>query len=134
MRVGQRWRNQAIVAGSVVGFLALFAPAQSSAQDIEALAHRKGVAVPEAYYQRVQEDPTAYEFERALFRRAGGASASGEVRIPVILGLFVDSDADPHITREMVEASLFEGPAERGTITESYLEMSRGALTVSGDV
>ena len=134
MRVGKSWLAQAMVARSVFGFLVLLAPASSSAQDIEATAHRKGITVPEAYYQRMQEDPTAYEFERALFRRAGGASASGEVRIPVILGLFVDSDADPHITREMVDASLFKGPAERGTITESYLEMSRGALTVSGDV
>jgi M6 family metalloprotease-like protein len=58
----------------------------------------------------------------------------GQVRLPVVLALFADSPTDAHISREMVQASLFDGPAERGTITEAYLEMSRGVLEVGGDV
>ena len=53
--------------------------------------------------------------------------------LPVVLALFSDSP-EPAITRAMVDASLFTGPAPRGTVTESYLEMSRGELTVNGDV
>ena len=107
-----------------------------AAQDIEVTARAKGIALPSGYYQRVQQDPTAYEFERALFRRTTPArtSAFGEVRLPVILGLFSDSEEEPRISAQMVRESLFDGPSERGTITESYLEMSRGALTVTGDV
>ena len=68
-----------------------------AAQDIEVTARVKGIALPSAYYQRVQQDPTAYEFERAFFRRTTPArtSAFGEVRLPVILGLFSDSEEEP---------------------------------------
>jgi M6 family metalloprotease-like protein len=34
----------------------------------------------------------------------------------------------------MVQAALFDGPSPNGTLTEAYLEMSRGALAVRGDV
>ncbi|MDE0898401.1 MAG: immune inhibitor A [Longimicrobiales bacterium] len=106
------------------------------AQDIEAAAARRGIQLPESYFQSIQQTPDLYEFERALFNRVtpDRTSSFGEVRLPVVLALFSDSPAQPHITREMVQASLFDGPSERGTITESYLEMSGDALTVTGDV
>lgn len=114
----------------------LLTPSGLAGQDIEAAARAGGISLPQAYYERVQQDPTAYQFERALFRRSAPArtSAFGEVRLPVVLGLFSDSELEPRITRDMVQASLFDGPSERGTITASYLEMSRGALEVGGDV
>ncbi len=117
-----------------LGLLLSIVPAR--AQDIAATAQERGIELPAAYYQRLQEDPTAYEFERALFRRSSPdlTSAFGEVQLPVVLGLFVDSEAEPRISSDMVRESLFEGPSERGTVTESYLEMSRGALTVTGNV
>lgn len=107
-----------------------------AAQDMEAAARAGGVPLPASYFERVRQDPTAYQFQRALFRRSSpaGTSAFGEVRLPVVLGLFADSEAEPRITREMVQESLFDGPSQRGTVTDSYLEMSRGALTVTGDV
>jgi immune inhibitor A len=55
------------------------------------------------------------------------------VRLPVVLALFADSPT-PHVTREMVQTSLFDGPSPYGTITDAYLEMSGGALEVRGDV
>lgn len=105
------------------------------AQDIEALARQRGIELPAAYFEQIRRDPTAYQFRRALFNRtAPGLTAShGVVTLPVVLALFSDSP-DPHITQEMIDASLFVGPAELGTISESYLEMSRGALDVRGDV
>ena len=51
----------------------------------------------------------------------------------MILALFSDSE-EPHITQEMIQKSLFDGPTTHGTITEAYLEISRGALTVGGQV
>lgn len=120
----------ALALGAAVGTPSL------AAQDIEAAARAKGIELPAAYYQRIQQDPSAFEFQRALFRRSSpaGTAAFGEVRLPVVLGLFADSEAEPRITTDMVQQSLFDGPSQRGTVTDSYLEMSRGGLTVTGDV
>ncbi len=119
-----------VALGSAVGSFDL------AAQDIEAAARAQGIELPAVYYQRIQQDPKAFEFQRALFRRSSpaGTAAFGEVRLPVVLGLFADSEAEPRITTEMVQQSLFDGPSQRGTVTDSYLEMSRGGLTVTGDV
>jgi M6 family metalloprotease-like protein len=119
----------------------------ATGQDIEALSELRGIPLPEAYHRQVRANPDFYEFERALFNRVGGklsargpvavdaarTAVAGQVRLPVVLALFADSPERPHVTREMVQTSLFTGPAERGTITEAYLEMSRGALEVNGD-
>jgi M6 family metalloprotease-like protein len=89
-----------------------------------------------AYYETLRADPAAYTFERAFFARTGPGrvgAVGGTVKMPVVLALFGDSDA-PDVSRDMVQAALFDGPAEHGTLTDAYVEMSRGALTVSGDV
>ena len=111
------------------------APTEACAQDIETVARQRGIQLPEAYFQQLREDPTAYEFTRALFRRGAPArtASEGVVTLPVVLALFSDSPS-PHITRDMIDASLFTGPATLGTVSEAYLEMSRGALDVRGDV
>jgi len=96
----------------------------------------RGLPLPAVYYDNVRADPTAYQFSRALLARTGPGAVgpvAGTVRIPVILGLFVDSGT-PSVTREQVQAALFDGPAAHGTVTGAYLEMSRGALEVTGDV
>lgn len=105
------------------------------AQDIEARAAAKGITLPAAYYAQIQAQPDLYEFRRALFNRVtpDRTSSFGVVEVPVILALFSDSD-EPFVSREDVQASLFDGPAPRGTITQAYEEMSLGALTVTGDV
>ncbi|MEM7414132.1 MAG: M6 family metalloprotease domain-containing protein [Gemmatimonadota bacterium] len=106
------------------------------AQDVVNAGKVNGVEIPTSYYAQVREQPGLYEFERALFNRVGPdrTSAFGEVGLPVVLALFSDSPANPHVTSEDVKRSLFDGPSPYGTMTESYLEMSRGALTVRGDV
>ena len=110
-----------------------------SAQDIEAIAGLRGLKLPQGYYSRVAQDADAFELPNGLFH----VNAQGQVepvrnvrgthRLLVLPALFSDSD-EPHITRDMIQASLFDGPAPRGTITEAFTEMSRGALTVLGDV
>lgn len=83
----------------------------------------------------LQMRPESFQLSRGLFRRVAPSTVvSGEVRIPVVLVLYADSPEEPHISRDAVQASLFDGPAPRGTVTESYLEMSLGQLTVAGDV
>lgn len=101
-------------------------------QDVEAQA-RKGIAVPASYYAQVQAEPDLYEFTRALFNRVtpDRTSSFGVVEVPVILTLFADSE-EPFVSREDIQAALFDGPGE--TITDAYEEISMGALTVTGDV
>jgi M6 family metalloprotease-like protein len=110
-------------------------PSVSQAQDVDAAAAARGLALPAAYYEQLRVDPTAYEFSRALFARSvpERTPAAGPVRLPVVLALFADSPT-PTVTPEMVQASLFDGPSPYGTVTDAYLEMSRGALEVRGDV
>ncbi|MBM4183525.1 MAG: M6 family metalloprotease domain-containing protein [Gemmatimonadetes bacterium] len=113
----------------------LFQPAPAIGQDIAALAASRGLPLPAAYYEQVQADSTAYQFSRALFARSvpERTPATGPVRLPVVLALFADSPT-PSVTREMVQASLFDGPSPYGTLTDAYLDMSRRALDVRGDV
>ena len=131
--MSQRCATARLVVGLAAALLLLAGDA--SAQDIEAVSALKGIPLPAAYYETVQSDPTAYTFTRAFFARTGPAAAGvvGTVRIPVVLGLFSDSGV-PGITRDMVQSSLFDGPSVHGTITDAYLEMSRDALTIEGDV
>jgi M6 family metalloprotease-like protein len=121
----------------LVGCALAVTAAGARSQDIEAVARMRGISLPAGYYQRVQQDPTAFRLPNGLFRAtASGRVASrsvGTARLPIVLALFADSQ-EPHITRDMIQASLFDGPSERGTITEAYQEMSRGAITVTGDV
>ncbi len=110
----------------------------AGAQDIEAVAEARGIQLPQAYYELIARDSTAFTLPNGLFRTdTDGArmvsAVSGNHRLLVLPALFADSN-EPHITSEMVNQSLFVGPAERGTVTEAYLEMSRGALTLSGTV
>lgn len=121
---------------AVAGVAAWGIPAGLAAQDVAAASELGGVPLPAAYYETLSADSTAYTFSRALFARTGPdrvGPVSGTVRIPVVLALFSDSD-DPYVSREAVQAALFDGPAEHGSLTDAYLEMSRGSLTVTGDV
>ena len=132
-----------------LGLVALAAGMARAAagQDIEAVAELRGISLPAGYYRLIRENPDFFEFRRALFAGAGARPGAvgpgavdgrvttphGQVRLPVVLALFTDSPTEPHITRQMVQAALFDGPAERGTITDVYREMSRAALEVGGD-
>ncbi len=110
-------------------------PSAGQSPDIEAVAAMRGIPLPASYWAQVRDDVRAFEFERALYNRVSSQTAArGQVRIPVVLALFRDSSDPIQATRDDVQRALFDGPSSRGTITESYLEMSRGALRVDGDV
>lgn len=120
-------------AGLMVGVTRL------GAQDIEAVARMRGIPLPAAYYERVARDPRAFTLPNGLFATdADGvarpaAGIRGTKRVAVVPALFSDSP-EPHVSAEAIQQAIFDGPAPRGTLTEAYLEMSRGALTVTGEV
>ena len=100
-------------------------PMPGAAQDIEMAAQVRGLQLPQAYYDRVAADPTAFTLPNGLFRTSASgapmaAAVSGTQRLLVVPALFADSE-EPHITAEQVQQSLFDGPAERGTVTDAYL-------------
>lgn len=126
------------LTGWVAVVAALLVAVPGNAQDIEAVAQLRGIQVPQGYYDRIALDPTAFTLPNGLFRAGPAGSrlasaVSGTHRLLVIPALFADSE-EPHITSEMVQQALFDGPAERGTVTEAYLEISRGALRLEGTV
>ncbi|MDX1493714.1 MAG: immune inhibitor A [Longimicrobiales bacterium] len=108
-------------------------------QDIEAEAALRGVQLPDSYYRIVQEDPDFFTLPNGLFRVDGAgvrrAPATGTASVPVILALFSDSE-DPGtlFSREEIQRVLFDGPSDKGTITQAMTEMSLGQFTVTGEV
>ena len=113
-------------------------PGGARAQDVEAVSALSGIPLPAAYWEAVRRDPETFELPNGLFlKTAAGRMPSrpvaGTVRLPLILALFSDTP-EPHITPAQIRASIFDGPAPSGTLTAFYLEMSRGAFRVEGDV
>lgn len=105
-----------------------------------------GVALPEAYLQVRNDDPTAYTFRRSWIGTAARARAqraadptqakavtavAGTVEMPVFPALFTDAAA-PYPVADL-EAQLF-GPSAAQTLTDYYAEISSGLLTVQGTV
>ncbi len=141
MRRAWSWRPLAMagIAFALVGVARQWGGIRLEAQDIEAIAELRGLELPQGYYDRVARDAKAFQLPNGLFRVDGQGlveavrPVSGTHRLLVLPALFSDSE-EPHITREMIQASLFDGPAPYGTITEAYMEMSRGQLTLIGEV
>ena len=119
-----------------------------SAQDLEATADRVGIPLPAGYWERIAENPVAFELPNGLFgRRAthgplaapgtvpqpASRAITGEASFPIVLALFSDSQ-EPAFTPEEIDRAVFSGPAATGTFREFYTEMSRGQFTVTGEV
>lgn len=119
--------------------LVLATPSASSPQDIEALAELRGIALPQGYYDRLREHPGFFEFSEFWGGRgpAGVEGAAvvvqGTFPLVVIPVLFSNSE-DPLFDQSRLQAVLFDGPAEHGTLTEFYQAASRGQFTVNGTV
>lgn len=58
-------------------------------------------------------------------------SVGGSLRVAVILALFADLP-EPTVTPEDLQAALFDGPSQYGTVTEYYREVSGGRSEVTG--
>jgi M6 family metalloprotease-like protein len=112
--------------------------------------------LPKAYLERIEEDPKAFTFSRALIgqaqrvqrnrelaartsmteiaaRAAGGVVIEGERSIPVLAMKFRNTARDPYPIDDL-QRELFDGPFPTGTMTDYYREVSYGRLTVTGTV
>jgi M6 family metalloprotease-like protein len=125
--------------------MAFGAAAPAAAQDIEALAHARGIALPAGYYERVARDPDFFELRRGWRDRLltsqggvrGGISAAvlprqGQLRMVVVMSMFADSPPAPFST-EVTHQQLF-GQNPLGNLTDFYRELSGGKVALTGNV
>jgi len=114
---------------------------------------------PEFIHDIMQRNPEAFRFKRSLIQRTQIVrenrklherglldvegktpdeihdliTVSGTVQVPVLLGKYVDTGANPY-PRTDLQTELFDGPWPTGTMTEFYDEISYGNLDVQGTV
>lgn len=115
---------------------ALTLPTTGRAQDIEAMAAAAGRPLPAGYLERIRSQPDFFEIRQGWTARTAQAAVltapvSGTLPLVVVSALFADSPPPP-FTTEQIQRVLFEGPAEHGTLTEYYAEVSRGRFRVEG--
>ena len=111
---------------------------------------RGGGRMPEPFLEARRLDRRAFTVSRVWRGEAPGAargqgpmrlpsskegtySLSGTLRIPVIAGLYSDYPTAPVETGQL-QAGLFDGPRDPGTMTDYWAEVSSGLLEVSGEV
>lgn len=63
----------------------------------------------------------------------GPVVVAGTIEVPVITTLFSDTVSEPYPVADL-QRQLFDGPWPTGTMTDHYREMSRGNLSVNGEV
>ncbi len=120
-----------------------------------------GVDLPQAYFDRVAADPTAFQFQKAWIEKAGRAReareaflstphpegmsfsslseqlrtsmmVSGTANVPVFMGKYSNTGADPYPIAQL-QSKLF-GPPPAASMTGLYYEMSYGNLNLTGTV
>jgi M6 family metalloprotease-like protein len=120
-----------------------------------------GVELPQAYFDRVAVDRTAFQFQRAWIQKAERARAArreyldthylpgmsaaaipdavkpaimvaGTIQVPVFLGKFSNTGAAPYAASNL-QSKLFSPPPAL-SITGLYNEMSYGNVTLTGTV
>jgi M6 family metalloprotease-like protein len=121
---------------------------------------RPGVEIPRAYFDRVREDRTAFQFQRAWIQKvqrikenregyiaqrgfyhrqllAPGQeqqfTVTGTVQVPVFMVKYSNTGADPYPISTM-QTKLFDGPFTPQTLTDYYDEVSYGDLNMTGTV
>lgn len=133
---GRRGRRSALLAGVAAALAAL----PAAAQDLEMLSAESGVPLPAEYYERVRNDPRAFDTRYEWKQRNARASAvegasvvtTGHLRMVVMPVLFADSN-EPPVGAGAMQQQLF-GLNPLGNLTAYYREVSGGRLTVTGTV
>jgi len=115
---------------------ATLCPKSAQGQDIEAVAQVRGLTLPPGYYERVRQQPDFFQIKGGWIARTArtmeaSASLTGTLPVAVILALFAGSD-EPTATKEDIQAALFDGPSDYGTVSEFYDEVSGGRFAVTG--
>ena len=116
--------------------VAFVAPHRAGAQDIEVASRVLAHPLPQAYFQRIDANPSVFELKGGWIAKAELAAAmnqpvTGEFPLLVIPVYFADSQ-DPTVTSAQIQRVLFDGPSDAGTLSEFYSVMSRGMFTVRG--
>ncbi|MGD8362035.1 MAG: hypothetical protein PVJ04_11465, partial [Gemmatimonadota bacterium] len=127
-----------VVLMGASGALAALLPVLSGAagQDIEAAAQAMGRTLPPGYYELIREQPDFFTIQNGWIARVERSAqlsmtVGGSLRVAVILALFTDSP-EPTVTPQDLQAALFDGPSEYGTVSEYYREVSGRRLEVTG--
>ncbi|UCC84582.1 MAG: immune inhibitor A, partial [Gemmatimonadota bacterium] len=120
----------------VIG-VAAFAPAAASAQDILP-AQVPWRELSPRYVEQLRLRAEALRQSSGWVLRAERAIAAsqpvaGDLPFVAVPALFSDSP-DPVHTSDDLSRTLFDGPAEDGTLTEFYAEVSGGRLNIYGEV
>ena len=142
-------RRRALTAAALL--FALFSNA-----DALPISPADGGALPDFITEILARDPNAFTYENAYIgladrkaenrqRIADGeltgsvaelqqlSQITGEFAVPIFLGKFDDTGADP-FPRQDFQEMLFDGPWPTGTMTQYYNEISYGALHLVGTV
>lgn len=126
-----------MLAGAVaVALLFLASGGSLAAQDVAVRGEVDGGVLPPAYLDDLAREPRLFTFPGpgwAHSRRAVSDAVEGTLPVVVIPALFSDS-RNPHVSRDMLQRILFDGPTPGGTLTEYYREVSHGRLEVTGEV
>jgi M6 family metalloprotease-like protein len=140
----------------VLGLLA-FASNDLSAQDVLRQGQANGITPPAWVTDRLQQDPTAFQFRRAWKHKvrairqtrqritpmlapayssaqlaANAAAVTGTMSIPVLAGLY--GDASEPYTQAEYQNRLFGDGAGSVSLSEYYQEISGGLFSLSGQV
>ncbi|HEX6576422.1 MAG TPA: hypothetical protein VF042_15755, partial [Gemmatimonadaceae bacterium] len=121
----------------IIALAALISVSSLGAQDIEMSAQVRGRTLPEAYYDRIRENPDAFEIKSGWRSRLAAAqltSAALEGTLPVVIipALFADSDPPESIIATNVLQSRLFSPTSGTTVTAYYNEVSRNKLHING--
>ncbi len=121
---------------SVAPLMLLLITSGLVAQDIELGGQAGGRRVPAAYYERISQQPDAFQLRHGWIARVAVAAAAGQavsdtLPLLVIPGLFSDSP-EPHVSASEVQQALFDGPSANGTVSEFYNEVSGGRFGIRG--
>jgi M6 family metalloprotease-like protein len=119
-----------------------------------------GVGLPQGYFDRIAQDKTAFQFQKAWIEKTKRAKearekfmsshpegmtfaalpdevkrammVSGTAQVPVLLGKYANTAADPYPAATL-QTKLFSAPPAM-SMTALYDEMSYGALNLTGTV
>ena len=132
----------------------------STAVSAQIVPPAPGVDMPQAYFDRIASDKTAFQFKNAWIQKAArikqnreaflakpqtppmnllapGERASfvvsGTIAVPVLTAIYSNTESSPYPISKL-RRELFDGPWSTGTVTELYTEMSYGNLTLTGTV
>lgn len=131
--MGTRWQW---IFGAVPFFLSFWG-IPAAGQELHSFPDRGLILRPPAYGQRLREQPGFFDIKDGWIQRTHaaiqtGSPLSGNLPVLLIQALFSDSP-EPHVSHLDLQASLFDGPSESGTLTAYYEEVSGGRLTVGGE-